>query len=804
MLTSFVAQTSAVSALLTLAIVSAGCGQPVRQDRTIEFSRDGKQVAFHHDSEGVFVAAHDGGTPTKIFQPDENVLATSRPLSSPTDGRLLFATASLLAEPNRPQQPQTQAAARALIQAEGQIVFEAPVRFTCWLRSEPVGDQSADVKELFQATCGHVGYISAGLAVRWHPDGKRVSYVARVADDSRQHSVFEYDIESQQSWRVFPHEGDAVLCDWTPDGSALVCLVGNMGSDRQSNSATEHVTAGIWIGKPGEGGSWWHVPESEQLPEGELPSLIEQLRASRPAWTRDSSSFAFVTCEPSDATVADDSKNRLIKHRLHRVELANRAISTTLDIEGSITDLHWSGDGQRFGCLTRSGSTATSLKIVEPSGMISEVVADHPIRKFAGFDSTSRRLAYVTTSPMNPPPSDPWWALLLRPDPLARDSVWVADVEASGQATEIFSGTRVTFPQWSPTEERLSLWLTFSPRYRSLLSSLFRWGLWPGDPAATIDIRSGDISWMAVTPQEELQIGHFHLLTGNNAEAWRWYAKARGQLPAPQPPQNWTEFTQRFSAPENSQVFESLCLKRLGREDEAQAKWQEFELNFFPKLSLESQTPNSNTGENFFEQMGPQADFLKHLIHDFYVAEVFLSVDAIDDALKHFRADPSPSADDAEKLSRAIVLAQLFLIANDREAFLSHSTNIVVPLAIGVWKNLAKQHPDTTSEVLQTVAGLCLAPLFRAEFFNALPDAVLQANVLKWNAPREQLEDGLPAVAVDLVLRAIALNQTDPKAAKAAEERINGNPAGRELLADKSIDVMVARWFESSRLGLAP
>ncbi|MCX7423500.1 MAG: hypothetical protein NT013_28735 [Planctomycetia bacterium] len=803
MLASFVARTSAVSVLLALVIVSAGCGQPVRQDRTIEFSRDGKQVAFHHDSDGVFVAAPGGGIPTKIFQPNEDVIATSRPLSYPTDGRLLFATASLLAEPNRPQQPQTQAAARALIQAEGQVVFEAPVRFTCWLRSDPVGDQPADVKELFQAACGHVGYVSAGLAVRWHPDGKRVTYIAKVADDSRQHSVFEYDIESQKTWRVFPNEGNAVLCDWTPDGSALVCLVGNAASDRRSNSVTEHVTAGIWIGKPGEGGSWWHVPESERLPEGELPSLIEQLRSSRPAWTRDSSSFAFVTLEPSDAAVTDDSTKRLIKHRLHRVELTSRAISTTLDVEGSITDLHWSDDGQRFGCLTRSTSTRTSLKIVEPSGMISAVVSDHPIRKFAGFDSTSRRLAYVTASPINPPPSDPWWALLLRPDPLARDSVWIADIKASGQATEIFSGMRVTFPQWSPTEERLSLWLTFSPRYRSLLSSLFRWGLWPGDPAATIDVRSGDISWMAVTPQEELQIGHFHLLKGNNAEACHWYAKARGQLPAPQPPQNWTEFTQRVSAPENSQVFEFLCLKRLDREDEAQAKWQEFELNFFPKLSPESQTPMANTSENFFEAMGPQTEFLKYLIHDLYVAEVFLSVDAIDDALKHFRADALPSADDPEKLSRAIVLAQLFLIANDREAFLSHSTNTVVPLAIKVGKNLTKQHPGTTSEVLQFAAGLCLAPLFRSEFFNGLSDAVLHTNVLKWNALREQLEDGLPAVAIDLVRRAIAQNQSNPKAAKAAEEQINGNPTGRELFADKPIDDVVARWFETSRLGLA-
>src|SRR5206468_2236065 len=127
----------------------------------------------------------------------------------------------------------------------------------------------------------------------------------------------------------------------------------------------------------------------------------------------------------------------------------------------------------------------------EASGTIADVATSQPIRKFAGFDATGRRLAYVAATPMNPPLTSPWWALLLLPDPLARDSVWIADADAIGPGSEVFSGTRVTFPLWSPSEERLSLWLTFTPQYRSLLSIFRRWGLWPGDPAATIDVRSG-------------------------------------------------------------------------------------------------------------------------------------------------------------------------------------------------------------------------------------------------------------------------------------------------------------------------
>ena len=86
-----------VLALVPVMLSAMGCGgEPVREDRTVEFSKDGGQVAFQIADDGVYVASADGKGVTKIFQPDEAVLATSRPLASPTDGRLIFATAKPL------------------------------------------------------------------------------------------------------------------------------------------------------------------------------------------------------------------------------------------------------------------------------------------------------------------------------------------------------------------------------------------------------------------------------------------------------------------------------------------------------------------------------------------------------------------------------------------------------------------------------------------------------------------------------------------------------------------------------------
>ena len=79
--------------LVALIPFFAGCGQPVREDRSIQWSKGGESVGFQHGQEGVFLAGKDGGKLTKIFQPDAAVIATSTPLWSSTGTRVIFTTA---------------------------------------------------------------------------------------------------------------------------------------------------------------------------------------------------------------------------------------------------------------------------------------------------------------------------------------------------------------------------------------------------------------------------------------------------------------------------------------------------------------------------------------------------------------------------------------------------------------------------------------------------------------------------------------------------------------------------------------
>src|SRR5262249_19505731 len=161
-----------------------------------------------------------------------------------------------------------------------------PVVYQCWL-DEPNSAERAGPRALFEAACDHVGYVAANLAIRWHPKGDRVLFVKRVTPG--RHGLFEVDLAGGTERQVFPYTAEALIFDWTPDGR-LCCVLGSTGADRADD--------GVWLGRP-EAADWWHVPHSGRLARAELPSLLEQLRATRPAWTSDGARFAFVTHLPS-------------------------------------------------------------------------------------------------------------------------------------------------------------------------------------------------------------------------------------------------------------------------------------------------------------------------------------------------------------------------------------------------------------------------------------------------------------------------------------------------------------------------
>jgi hypothetical protein len=572
--------------------------QPVREDRTIEFSGDGEEVGFQHGVDGIYVADGDGGTLEKIHDPDQDVIATSTPQFAPDDKRLIFCTAEPIGEPRRTFN---------IFDPAGALHQETPVIYTCWLRRPGAEGPAPKPEVLFRARAGHGGYVAANLAVRWHPSGEAVLYIDE--DGKNAHGVFRFDLRTQRRTRVFHDKPENVVFDFAPDGR-LVCVTPE-GVHVQTEDG------------------WWTIPAPTV--KEEAGAKIEALRSRRPAFSPDGKRFAF-------ASRADEKE-----YLLALGTVADQAVATVARGERPYRDLKWSPDGKRLGVVR--GDTLHFLE----NRMLSSGVGERTVRRFAGWNARGDTIAY--TSPVGPARAGKTlWSFLLAPDPRARDAVIVG-------GKRVFSDMRVTFPKWSPTDDKLSVWFTFSPTHRSLLAMIVGIGLRPGDPAAIFTPKTGDIAWMAVNSHEREQIGHYHLLRGENAEALKWYERAV----ADRKPVDRDELAVlvRGGRPHDIELFESICLARLGMAPEAAAKRAAFDRRFTRRRD----TP-------FLD------DFLALLARDLYVAEVYLSLDAAAAGEADLRAAVAARKGD-ERLSACIVLGQQLLLKGDHAEYAELMTDVL-------------------------------------------------------------------------------------------------------------------------------
>jgi len=795
--------------LLALGLAAAGC-DAVQEDRTIEFSADAGSVGFQHGDQGVFVADKNGGGLKKLFQPGADVLATSTPLWSPKGRRLVFTTAR--AADGDPASSTQAAQVRGLLRGgadpdpAGDLFIGIPVVYTCWLRDEAAGE--APVK-LFEAKCNHVGYVAANLAVRWHPDGDRIIYLDAASDG--RHALFSYDLKTRASRGIFSRGAPAIIFDWSPDGKHLACVLSNKGSGSNDD--------GLWIGEPDrDPPEWWHVPGSNEVAGAEL----EQLRAARPAWTAEGAVFAFVTHR---AGVAQSDPGA---SRLWIGTLAGRQSEQVAADTAWLQDLHWSPRGEKLGMVrtimdpTPVGARAaapaarpapaaaltptSTLHVWSRAGGLSGPLNARPVRRFAGWCAAGDHLAYVVPDDVLGA-ANPLWSFLLIPDPLARDAVVIAGgdggAKATGAGKPVFSGLRVTFPHWSPSsnDEVLSLWCTFSPSHRSVLSRFLGGGLRSGDPAALLDARTGALSWMAVSPLEEAQIGHYHQLKREYLPAWHRYERAEAALPnpdakaasTPEPElKNPTEWLGRLFSPRGIAVFQFHCLTKLGRHEEAKAKLDQFRQSY-PPLLPKGPPANGTTNANgsgfpldqpwFRDAMQP-GGLSARLLQDLYIAEVLLSLDASEDAQAYFRAvvDSRLAESDAARLSAAVVVSQILLLERKYDLYAELATETLAPLVLKVRRLLPATQPpsnplDLSRHVPDFVGGLALLPLASRTFLSGLSNTRLKSTVERWEALRGEANDDLGRLAADLVLEAAyrQLGQ-EPKRRQAAE-RIEHNPA---------------------------
>ena len=505
------------------------------------------------------------------------------------------------------------------------------------------------------------------------------------------------------------------------------------------------------------------------------------LGSGRPAWSNDGKRFAFVT----GSWVAPQGPT---EYTLRLGDSAARTVQTVAVGRRRYRDLRWAPDGGRFGVVIdprddanapfTTGEQGGSLCLVADGGKPSDPITPRPVLSFAGWDSAGDRLACVVPDP-SPGADGAAWAFLFLADPQGRDALLIQGKDDAAPR-EVFAGMRLTFPHWSPTEPKLSLWATFAPPYRSTID-LLGWGLRPGDPAAIYDAATGTMSWKAVNAHEKNQVGNCCLLKRDYAEAWRWYEQAGKEAEAGaagRPPfQAWQDFLEG----ENTLFLQSYCLAKLGRSGEAAAKREQRERESLPAAPGDPNDPATTLYEQMrrrLEEKGVEA----RLFRDLLAAEAFLSVDAAEDGEAFFRDGLRDAAGDEGRLSKALALGQMLLMRGKWGEYADLTTDTAAPLLLRLVKTEDVSKP---ASALPSAAALALLPLFAPDFLEKLPEEQVRTLESRWRAMREQADGDDKRLAVDLVLRAADHRLGRSQDEKEAADRVAANPARAYWLGDK-------------------
>jgi hypothetical protein len=193
---------------------------------------------------------------------------------------------------------------------------------------------------------------------------------------------------------------------------------------------------------------------------------------------------------------------------------------------------------------------------------------------------------------------------------------------------------------------------------------------------------------MTVTANEKAQVGHYFLLKRDYTTAWQWYTAAEQQLAEETPPgaARLPEYVRRLTAPDDFRFFEHICLTKLGKKEEAQAKLEQFQQNFAGQLPSEKEEPllgvemEGRSVRSLLQDLLDLKNLSGALLRQLYMAEVFLSIDAAEDGERFFRQAMDQAPTETQRLSSALVLSQFLLLQKKHREYAELAIDVLAPL----------------------------------------------------------------------------------------------------------------------------
>jgi tetratricopeptide (TPR) repeat protein len=703
----------AMAAVLLVATI--GCKPGVKEDRTITFSPDGK-ASFQHGKNGVFITDPATGKPKQIHKPAPDELAISPPIWDAGGKRMVFAVAKA-----------TDGIQREVgdTPADGRRFAELPVSYTCFLydSSAPNGKP----EKLFETTCGHVGYIGAGLGMQWHHDGKHLDYIEQSAPN--QHHIRSFDLNTRKSGSVSLSPAEHIALGSSTNQSHRIALLGGAGEQ-----------SGLWIENTGTG-TWWRVPDSASNKVN-----LEELRQRLPKWSRDGTKLAFAD-GPTLRVCDIATKQTQTWYQGLTKQQPEQSVDAALMLldRPQLSDLYWHPDGKRIGLVDDA-----QLIMVGPSGLLKKV-NDSSVVSFAGWSADEKRMAYVSTEPL--PYSGAPWATLLVPNVHAHSAVWITDANGENPGKKLVTGVRATYLHWSQNEPKLSAWLTVVPPYH--LPDEGYLGMRPGDPAAIIDPETGQLDWLPVNGSEQAQIAHVDLHAGRLDAAIRRFDEAAATLP-PGAKADWM-------------FFRAIALQKARRYDDANEAWKRFEPSSPPKDAPGAAgNMNPQIGDNGAIKLPTNSEVIS-LRHRF-AAEAFISLDLSGEGIEYFQREVKEAKTDPERFSALVVLCQLYLLTDKRVEYVELATNQLLPLSRRILDNTKSNGDAINGAVASTIL-----PLAVSEFSSSLNQELVRRVCGKISS-HPQRNDDIDYVCQNIV-RTLSRNLQDAGNAEKADKRLGNHPA---------------------------
>lgn len=563
-------------ATLVFACVLVGCSGVAQEDRTIVFSNSGETVAFQHGDDGVYSATEAGET-EKIYELQPGELLASTPHYRPgNDDEFVFCVArvhkSVIEDDANSEEMQ------AILgdwdqMPSGRVLLPIPIEYTCYIKQT----SESEPQLLFTASANHLGVVGTNMAVKFSPDGESLLFADM--NDSGGMLLKRYSLASNSQEVLWDRPAHVLAFEHSPSGQYLACAalgLANGGESLLAIRSTDSEERKDW--------GWQMVNDS--LPLSGSFDHLAMARSSLPVFNADDSRLAYVRVEKGRQQNGQSGKSL---YKLFSRVLTGHTDESLWESEYAPADIHWH-PGEPI--LVWRATEADDRRSIKLFSFSAESLADfplanltdEPIDRFVGFSPSGKRLAFTTFARSDQAGSSD----MLVPGSLPRNSLFLLEFRSEGEdlgadaksLKPVLEDVRLTFVNWSPSQEKLSGWGTYVDTHRSIGGALVERPETPGDPPFVYDAESQTLEWLPTSPLEKAYVGYYCLLHQENQEAAKWFVQsenaqtalgksAREQTAAGEVQGDRQAWPIEALRAADQHLFESVCHKRLGNDADA-------------------------------------------------------------------------------------------------------------------------------------------------------------------------------------------------------------------------------------------